>query len=87
VKGWHTWVLELVEEIHWPSIMQKVSPPHILLGMDFAIGVQVEPSFLLGIEENSLSLPGRVATVSHIVVGSGRLVSVDLATMFHSTLM
>ena len=87
MKGLHTWVLELAEEIHWPSIVLKVSPPHLLLGIDFAIGVQVEPSILLGIEENILSCPGRVATISHIVVGSGRLVSVDLATMFHSAVM
>jgi hypothetical protein len=87
VNGWHTWVLELEKEIHWPLIVQKVSPPHLLLGMDFAIGVQVEPSILLGIEENILSWPGRVATISHIVVGCERLVSVDLAMMFHSTPM
>jgi len=87
VKGLHTWVLELAKEIYWPSIVQKVSPPHLLLGIDFAIGVQVEPSILLGIEENIFSWPGRVATISHIVVGSERLVSVDLATMLHSALM
>jgi hypothetical protein len=87
MKEWHPWVLELAVEVHWPSIVQKVSPPLLLLGMDFAIGVQVEPSILLGIEENLMSWPGRAATVLHIVVGSGRLVPVSLAKMLHSALM
>jgi hypothetical protein len=67
--------------------MQKVSPPLLFLGMDFAVGVQVEPSVLLGIEENLMSCPGRSTTVPHIDAGSGRLVPVALLKMLDSALM
>jgi hypothetical protein len=67
--------------------MQKVSPPLLLLEMDFAADVQVKTSIFLRIVEKILSWLGRVATVQHIVVGSRRLVPVSVANMLHSSPM
>jgi hypothetical protein len=64
-----------------------MSPPLLILEMEFRFSVQVEPSILLGIEENLLSCPGRVAKNPHIAVGSERLVPVSLTMMLHSSLM
>jgi hypothetical protein len=54
--------------------------------MDFTIGVQVELSILLGIEERLLSFLGRYAKTPHIALGYGILVPVSLSTMLHSSL-
>jgi hypothetical protein len=84
MKERHPWVLELAVAFHWPSIVRRVSPPLLFLGMDLAVDVQVKPSFLLGIVEKIMSCLGRATTVLCIAMDSRRLVPVVLAKMFPS---
>jgi hypothetical protein len=83
----HPWVLKIAMLVHWPSIVRRVSPPLLLLGMDLVVDVQVEASFLLGIEENIFSWPGRAATVLGITMGYEILVPVIHENMLHSAPM
>jgi hypothetical protein len=67
--------------------VRRVSAPLLLLGISLAVNVKVKSSVLLGIGENIMSWPNKVARVPCIALGSRKLVPISLAKMFCSTSM